>query len=106
MKIDPWCKLCSSKAESSVHALWCCASLLRVRRGCLVGGHVKDFASLSFFDFVLLCRAKVDVELANCVAHNLAKLALGSEDSVRNFIEQKLSSNSHKRILKTFDVSA
>ena len=59
--INPVCSICLKKSESSVHALWCYSKLRDVRNGCSFMGNETDLVSLSFFDFVCLCRSKVEV---------------------------------------------
>ena len=61
IKIDPLCRICLKKVESSIHVLWCCPRLKDVRNGCLFVTDGKNMESMSFFDFVCLCRLKVDV---------------------------------------------
>ncbi|TXG64459.1 hypothetical protein EZV62_011453 [Acer yangbiense] len=61
MKVNVMCRLCSKKAETSVHDLWCCSSMSFIRNGCLVGGDVKDLSQLPFIDFVLFCKGKLDI---------------------------------------------
>ncbi|KAK3229081.1 hypothetical protein Dsin_000962 [Dipteronia sinensis] len=54
--IDLMCHICKLRSESSMHALWCCPSLKKVRSMCyfMKGFQVHD--GLNFQDFMLACK--------------------------------------------------
>ncbi|KAK4854340.1 hypothetical protein QYF36_022525 [Acer negundo] len=59
MKPELVCPICSKKSETTLHALWRCASLKGVRAGCGLadGGSALDAGS--FIDFILSVSSQI-----------------------------------------------
>ncbi|KAK2645797.1 hypothetical protein Ddye_020992 [Dipteronia dyeriana] len=64
MNVDTVCPKCSQKQQKPMHALWRCSLLNDVRATSVLGGGSKMLDSLSFFDFVMLCKDNVDYKWA------------------------------------------
>ncbi|KAK2654122.1 hypothetical protein Ddye_013978 [Dipteronia dyeriana] len=55
MKMDCICPLCSTKLESTIHALWFCPILKKVRTMCSLFRNFKVTEGMQFMDFTIIC---------------------------------------------------
>ena len=62
MMLDHLCSICFQKLEFTIHVLWRCSSLKYICNICSKGVFNKVRDSESFFDFVLVCKDKVDTQ--------------------------------------------
>ncbi|KAK1560408.1 hypothetical protein Q3G72_026374 [Acer saccharum] len=60
-RLNTLCPLCLNKNETTLYALWLCASLRNIRGGSCIsdGGDGRVLETASFLDFVLFCKSVV-----------------------------------------------
>ena len=62
MKLEVVCPICAKKPETSLHALWRCASLKELRRHCVIDVGDSSLDSVPFIEFAISYSSRLSLK--------------------------------------------